>query len=294
MALSNPRTIFGVHSFTPYNVTTGEFYGTVKVLDSSSLALAGELISLTGGSSKYPWAIEDGLITAELSLAFSQYEDFLIEIMLGKAPTANAAEATGSVTTIANKFGTSTVSATVGIASIGVTAADEGDLKFGKYVVKVASATTVDVYLASDIDITRGTDGVYVNDLLLVESGITIADTSATVAMADYGLEFTSGSGTIAMTVGDTAVFSVRPPNTKSMDVIIGGTSDSFPEFGAILLAQKRGTSEMFEIDLFRAKAVGLPIGFTKNEWSTAEVTAEAFYDSTRDGVFSMRHVTPV
>lgn len=296
MALSTPRSIFGIHSITPYNISTGEFYGTVKVAQNSSLSLTGELIPLNGGSSKYPYAIEDGLITAELALSFSQYDDFLIELMLGKAPTANAAEASGSVSTITNKFGTSAVSATVGIASVAATAADEADLKFAKYVVKVASATTVDLYASSDADFARGTDGVFTNDLLLIEAGITIADTGATVAVADYGLEITSGSGTIAMTVGDTATFEVRPPNSGSMDVIIGGTSDSYPEFGCIIMAQKRGgsTGELFEIDCFKVKAVGLPIGFATNEWSTAEVTAQAFYDSNRNGVFSMRHVKPV
>lgn len=296
MALSTPRSVFGIHSVTPYNISTGEFYGTIKVLQNSSLALTGELLPLNGGSSKYPWAVEDGLITAELSLSFSQYDDFLVELMLGKKPTANAAETDGSVSGFANKSGTSLLEAATGIASIGITTGDEADLKFAKYVLKVASATTVDLYASSDADFARGTDGIYVNDLLLIEAGITIADTGATIAVADYGLEITSGSGTIAMTIGDTAEFSVRPPNAGSMDVVIGGSSDSYPEWGCIVMAQKRGgtTGEIFELDLFKVKAVGLPIGFATNEWSTAEVTAQAFYDSSKNGVFSMRHVKPV
>jgi len=296
MALSTPRSVFGIHSITPYNIDTGEFYGTVKVAQNSSLSMTGELIPLNGGSSKSPYGVEDGLITTELSLSFSQYDDFLIELFMGKKPTSNAAEATGSVSTVANKYGTSAVSATVGIDSIAVKAADEDDLKFGKYLVKVASATTVDLYMSSDADHGRGTAGSFTNDLLLIEAGIAIADTSATVDVADYGLEITSGSGTIAMTIGDTAEFSVRPPNAISMDVVIGGSSDSYPEFGVIIMAQKRGgaTGELFELDCFRVKAVGLPIGFSTNEWSTAEVTAQAFYDSARNGVFSIRHVKPV
>ena len=294
MALSNPRSIFGVHSVTPYNVSTGEFYGTMKVLQSSSLSLSGELINLNGGSSKYPWAVEDGLITSELSLSFSQYDDFLFELMLGKAPTSNAAEATGSVTALTNKNGTSVVEATTGIASVGVTSGDSADLKFTKYVVKVTNAASdeVTVYAASDVDFQRGTDGSYTSDLLDIGTAI-IPGTGGTVALADYGIEFTGGSGTIAMIDGDTAEFSVRPPNTESMDVVIGGAGDVFPEWGAIVMAQKRGTGEMFEIDLYRVKAVGLPIGFTTNEWSNAEITAQAFYDSTRNGVMSIRHIIP-
>jgi len=289
MALSNPRSIFGVHSVTPYNVSTGEFYGTMKVLQSSSLSLSGELLSLNGGSSKYPWAVEDGLITSELSLSFSQYDDFLFELMLGKAPTANAAEASGSVVALSNKTGT--LVAATGLASVGIKSGSEADLKFSKYVVKAVDATTVDVYAGSDVDFQRGTDGVFTNDLLkITATPLTIA-TDTAVTIPDHGLELTGGSGTIAMVADETATFSVRPPNTSSMDVVIGGAGDVFPEWGAIVMAQKRGTGEMFEIDLYRVKAVGLPIGFTTNEWSNAEITAQAFYDSTRNGVMSIRHI---
>ena len=297
MALSNPRSIFGVHSFSPYNINTGEFYGTVKVLDSSSLSLSGVTIDLNGGSSKYPWAVEDGLITSELSLSFSQYEDFLFEIFMGKSPTANAAEASGSITTLVDKSGV-VVNATTGIASIGLKSGSAADLKFAKYVVKVVSGTTVDVYMSSDADITRGADGEMQNDLLKITvSPLTVADAGGATEVPGFGIEILGGSGTVdletAGAVGDTAIFSVRPPNSKSMDVVIGGTSDIVPEFGAIIMAQSRGNGEMFEVDCYRCKGIGLPIGFTKQEWSTAEITAKVFYDSTRNGVFSLRHITP-
>jgi len=297
MALSDPRGIFGVHSFSPYNVTSGDFYGTVKVLDSSNLVLSGETIDLTGGSNKYPWAVEDGLISSEMSLAFSQYEDFLFEIFMGKSPTSNAAEASGSVTALANKSGT-VINATTGIASIGLKSGSSADLKFGKFIIEVISGTTVDVFLSSDADITRGTDGTYQNDLLKVtSSALTVPDTGGAVEIPGFGVEIIGGSGTVnletAGAIGDTAGFSTRPVNTKSMDVTIGGTADTIPEFGAIIMAQSRGNGEMFEIDAFRCKAIGLPIGFTKKEWSSAEVTAKLIYDSTRNGVFSIRHVTP-
>lgn len=293
MALSDPRSIFGIHSVSPYNRATGEFYGIAKVLDSSSIAVNSELIQLTGGSQKFPWAIENGLSTAEISLAIGQYDNFLLELAYGKAPTKNAAEANGSVTTITNKSGTSAVDATTGIASVALTSGDEADAKFAKYVAKVASSTTIDLYASSDVDFARGTDGVYSNDLLLIEAGITIPGTGGTVNSADYGLEFTGGSGSISMTTGDTATFEVRPPNTESTDLVIGGSTDVVPEIGMIIYAQQRGTQEMFEIDVYRAKLTGLPFGFAKNEWSVAEITAQAFYDSSRNGVMSMRHIIP-
>lgn len=295
MALSDPRVVYGIHSVTPYNRTTGEFYGTAKVLDSSSIAVNSELISLTGGSQKFPWAVENGLSTAEISLSVSQYDNFLLELAYGKAPTANAAEASGSVSTITNKSGSSVASATTGIASVTATSGDESDLKFGKYVVKVtdAASDTVTVYMSSDVDFSRGTDGEFSNDLLAI-GDVIIGDTGGTSNLADYGLEFTGGSGTVALTDGDTATFEVRPPNSESMDVVIGGSSDVVPEIGMIIYAQQRGNGELFEIDAFRVKISGLPFGFTKNEFSTAEITAQAFYDSGKNGVMSIRHVKPV
>ena len=119
----------------------------------------------------------------------------------------------------------------------------------------------------------------------------TIPGTGGTVSLADYGLEFTGGSGTIAMTDGDTAVFEVRPVNTSNITVTIGGVSDVFPEFGCLIYGQKKGSGQMFEIDLFKCKAIGMPLNFTPQEFSEAEVTIKAFYDSARSGIMSLRSI---
>lgn len=289
MALSAPKTIFGIHSVTPYNTTTGEFYGELRVLESSSLSLQGELVDLMGGSNKYAWESQDGAITAEMALNFSEYPDFVYELFLGKAPTSFSAEANGNVSTITNKSGTSVVAST-GIASVSLKTGEQADLKFGRYLVKVASATTVDVYFSSDYDIARGTDETISSDLLLVESGITITQ-SAAVDVGDFGLELTGDSGVIAMTTGDTATFEVRPVNQGGMTVKIGATASSeFPEFGAVLYAQKK-SNELYEIDCFKCKALGMPINFNRNAYSAAEVSVKVLYDSDRDGVFEVRRV---
>lgn len=291
MALSNPRGVFGVHSWTPYNRTTGEFYGTALVLASSSLNLSGELIELVGGSQRYSWAVEDGAITAELSLNFREYPDFLFELFLGKAVTSNAAEASGNCSTLTNKSGTSLVDASTGVATATVKSGSEADLKFGKFVVKVVTATTVDVFASSNIDFNRGTDKEFENDLLKITASPLTITASTAVEIPGYGVELTGGSGTIGMTAGDTATFEVRPINTESTTVSIGGGSDTFPEFGSIVYAQQRSNGEMFEIDLVRCKAIGMPIGFSEKAWAEGEVTVKAFYDSTLNKVADIRHV---
>lgn len=293
MALSDPRIIFGVHSVSPYSRTTGEFYGILRVLGGSSLSLSGELLKLNGGSNKFPWAVEDGNITAEMSLKIKEYPDFLFELFLGKAPTAAGADTAGTVSAVTDKYGTSVVAST-GLASVSVIpSTGAADLKFGKYLVKAVSATTIDVYASTNIDFARGTDADYESDLLKVTSSPLTITTGGNTDLASFGLRFVGGAGAIAFVSGDTATFEVKPPSSKSMSVLIGENSAVFPEFGAILMAKKRGNLEMFEVDAFRCKAVGLPIGFEENAFSEAEVKAEVFYDSAKNGIMSVRSILP-
>lgn len=293
MALSQPRVYFGIHSFTPYSRTTGQPYGILKVLQGSTIALEAEQVDLMGGSSQYPWASENSTISADISLKTSQYENFMYELFLGKAPTDNAAETAGSVTTITNKSGTSVVAAT-GIASVGLKSGSSSSVKFGKYVVVAASTTTVDVYCMSDVDAGRGTNFTYQNDgLKITASALTITQ-SAAVEIPGTGLELTGGAGVIGMTAAHTATFTSRPINDDSADVIIGSSSDTvFPEFGAVILTQKLGNGQMLEIDAYRCKAAGMGHPFEYGAFSQTEVNVKMLYDSTLDGVFAKRWVKP-
>lgn len=294
MSLSAPRLIFGVHAFTPYSRTDGVPYGTIKVLKSSSLVLSGALVDLLGGSSKYPWASEPGPISAELQLKGNAYADFLFTLFLGYAPTTTAAQTTGSVTTLTNKNGTSVKSATTGITSVTIKSGSDADLKFGKYVVKAASATTVNVYLLGDVDIARGTDGTMQDDNLKITATALTITASTGVDIPSFGLTLTGGSGTIGMTTGDTATFSVLPDNTTSTAVNIGSSAGTlFPEFGAILHAAKRGDQELNEIDVYRCIGSGMPVNFNENAWSEYDIKVKCLYDSAQDGVFGYRYVFP-
>jgi hypothetical protein len=291
MALSAPRSLFGIHSVSPYSRSDGSFYGELRVLESSSLSLSGETIDLLGGSNKFPWESADGSITAEMSLSFSEYPDFVFTLFLGNAPTTSAAEAGGSISTATNVKGTSVISAANGISGVAATSGDEADLKFGKYIIIATAAQTFDLYLGSDADIGRGTDGDYLTDSLKVASGLDVSSTSAVDAI--FGLTFTK-VGTPAFTIGDSAEFYVKPINTSSMDVTIGNQANqSFPNFGALIMGQKKGDGEMLEIDAFNCKAVGMPINFSRNSFSAAEVTVKMLYDSAKDGVFKVRWVQP-
>lgn len=289
--LSNPRHIFGVHSFTAYKRTTGEAYGTAQVLGGSSLSLTGELVKLNGGSQKYPWSIQSGLISSEITVKFKQYEDWQFEVFMGKAPTSLGIDAAGAVSTLTDKFGTSVADAVTGIASVSVIpTTGAANLKFGKYVLKATSASAVSVFSYTDIDFARGTDGSFLSDDLAIATAQTIT-TGGNTDLAAFGLRLTGGSGAIAMVSGDTATFEVKPPSSRSMEVLIGATTDVFPEFGAIMYGAKMGDLSMVEIDAFRVKGSGLPIGLEENAFSEAEVKCEAFYDAALGGTMKIRWI---
>lgn len=291
MALSNPRSIFGVYSVTPYNRTTGEGYGTAKVIGEASLNMTGELVKLTGGASPFPWDVAEGNVSSEFSMKIKELPNWLFDLFAGKTPTTAGVDAAGTVSALTNKFGTSVVSATTGIASVSVKSGSKADLKFTKYVVKATDTTHVDVYAMSDIDFNRGTDKQFVNDSLKITSSPLAITASTPVEIPGFGLELTGGSGTIGMTAGDTATFQVLPPSTASMSVKVGGSGDSVPEFGCIIHAQAKN-GKMVEIDVFRAKGIGLPLSFAEKAFAEFEIKVEAFYDADRNGVYEMREIS--
>ena len=247
-----------------------------------------------GGSQKFAWAVEDGSIKAEMSLKFSQFEDFMFTLFLGATPTPVAADADGSCSLIANKYGTSVVAGT-GLASVQGKAGSEASMKFGKYVVKATDATHVDVYFSSDADLGRGVAGTMQNDLLKITATPLVIATATAVEVPNFGITLTGGAGVIALVAGDTATFEVLPIHSGSSSVVIGAAANqTFPEFGAIVMAQKRGNQELFELDCYRCKAAGMPLGFEQNAFAEAEVKVKCFYDSALDGVFKVRAVKAV
>ena len=285
MALSNPRSIFGIHQISPYNLETGEFYGTMRVLGSSTLSLSSEQIDLMGGSSRYPYDSEIGPMTSEMKIVAREYPDWAFELFLGKKPTRTAASTISVVSTATNVQGTSIINATNGISSVDLIALTGDDnAKFGNYIIKAVTPTSVEVYVSTNINFDRGTDAVYEDDLLKITAApIVIA--IGTNPIPAFGLDLT-GIGVSAFTVGDTASFTVDIPHKGKMDVVIGGVSDIFPKFGCMVYAQKKGNGGLFQINCFNVQAAGLPIGFTEKEFSEAEISAKLLFSSAKNGVF--------
>jgi hypothetical protein len=285
MALSQPRSAFGIDSIAFYNRTSGEFYGApLRVLAGSELNFTGEVIDLVGGSSKFPWGSSEGAITAEVNMTIREYPDYLFNLFLGATATTTALT-TGSVSVGVNKKGTSIINGTNGISSVIATVGDTADLKTGKYVIKATGAAAADVYVSSTIDVAAS---LITNDLMKIFS-IDVSSTSA--VNAAFGLTFNK-IGTPAFVTDDTAEFEVINASAASESVVtVGASGASFPEFGCLIYAQKQGSAEIFEIDLFKVKAVGMPIVLKEKAYSEYSITGKASYDATKDGVYRLRMI---
>lgn len=292
--LSSPRILFGVHSISPYSRVDKTPYGILKVVGSASISLQASVEQLYGGANRFSWAAESKTISSDVSAKVKAYPGFLFTLFLGATNTDNAAEALASVSALVNFKGTSCFSAVTGIASVAVTTGNEPNVKFSKYMIKVVSTTTVDVYAFSDIDFARGTtQGAYQNDGLKITATPLTITAATVVVIPTTGLAFTGGSGAIALVVGDSAYFSSRPENTASSDIIVGNAVTTLPAFGAVFLAQKRVTGEMCEIEAFNVIGSGMPIPLDEMAFSTTELKMTCLYDAPNDAVFKIRYVNP-
>ena len=295
MALSTPRMLFGAHSIAPYNRTTMLPYGVLKVIGGANIELNGEFQDLYGGSSKYAYASEPSQISSQITANLKSVEDFAMELFLGATVSTRAAAANGEVVGFANQVGTSVSDATTGIAGVAITSGDEADAKFGRYVVKAVGASTVDVYVMSDIDFARGTNANYENDALkITASPITIPSSGGTVNIADFGLEFTGGSGTVALTTNDVAFFDVYPAHSGVSEITVGSSTSEFPAFGAFIQAGKRGSGEIFEIHAFNCQGGGMPIPLQEKQWMITDVVIKLLRDESQDAVFKITAIDEV
>lgn len=290
--LSAPRILFGVHSISPYSRVNKLPYGILKVIGSADLAMSCSVEELYGGASKFSWAAETKTIASNVTAKVKSFPGFLFSLFMGASDTVNAAETTGSVSALANYgAGTSVVSATTGISgTLTLTSSDNSEIIFGSFVIVAVTDTTVDVYAMSDVDFARdaGSLSYQNNALKITTTPLTVTSTTAT-PIPGIGISFTGGSGTIGMTVGDTAFFTSRPINTGSEDIVIGASTTVIPAFGAVFLSQRRATAEMFEIEAYNVVAAGIPIPMSEMAFSQTELKMSLIYDSVQNAVLKIR-----
>ena len=294
MALSESFHAYGIHSMAPARRADSLPYGIFKVLGGGTISLTAEFEDLFGGSNKFAVASEAKTVTSEFTSTVKSMPDFLFELYLGASVSTTAASATGTISALANDNGTSVNDASTGIDDITLKASSEGDLKTGTYVIKAVSATTVDVYLYTDIDFSNGASLEYqTDDLKINASPLTIVASTAT-EIVGAGLEMNGGSGTIGMTDNDTATFTVAAPHGGISDITVGKSSSIFPEHKIHAVAAKRANGDILEIEMFKAVGAGFPIALEETVFSIPELTIKLLYDSAKDGIAKFRKIRGV
>lgn len=292
MALSDPLSNFGIHSATFFNRATGEPYGQFRVLGDSGLDFSSSGIKLYGGSSDAPWDSQRTVSESMLTMNVKEFPDFLFEKVLGSTVTTTATSTTGTVSAITNKSGSSIVAST-GIASASFKTGEELNMKAGRYTVKYATATSVDVFIDTNIDETRGDNLTFQDDLLKITASPLTITQSAAVEIPNTGIELTGDSGVIALTATDTATFEVAHPHSGFSDIAIGATSDTIPEIGISVWGQLRDNQSYVTAELHRAKASsGIVLPFAEKGFSITPLTFDLLFDSAKSKVADVRILT--
>lgn len=287
--------IFSIHSLCAVNRTTGLPYAQpTENVGSLVISDVVEIVKQMGGPGGYPHAVGRGRSSAEITLKMKHFPSWLLQLAYGLAPTVNSTpSATGSTANFLNKKGTSVKKADTGIASVTVKSGSEASVKFGKFAIKAASATTVHLYILSTVDLNRGTPLVIQDsEGRITASPLTIPDTGGTVEVPGTGLELTGGSGTVAMVTGDTAVFESYPKFSQTIEADAGKPTAELFEFGLVVVGEKVGTpGVMTEVEIFRAVCGGMPLSFNEKAFDEPELKLALLYDQDQGKAFRERIV---
>lgn len=292
MSFGYNRINYGIHSICPFRISDGLPYGILKVLGGGTMTLSSEFEELFGGSNKFAWAVEAKTISSEWTATVKSMPDFMFELFLGASVVSTAASATGTVGDFKNVLNASVLEATTGIATVTAKAGSEADLKDGLYMIKAVSATTVDVYALTDIEFKKlgSTNQLnYIDEALKINATPLTIVQSATTEVVGLGVDLTGGSGVIAMTIGDTARFSVSSAHAGLSEISIGSSSTQFPEHRQLCLGQKRANGDTFEMELFRVVGSGMPIPFEEQTFAIPELAMKLVQDPCEDKVAVIR-----
>lgn len=276
MPLSNPVTAFGIHQATIIDRDTKVMH-PLLVLGDFSPEITEENIKLFGGSNAYPWDTAQGNAESNISFTVKQYDLPVWRYFAGDGPNSYVEDANGdtagAASALSNLIGTSVFNASTGIATATVKSGENP--KYGEYLVKAVTSTTVDVYLDNNLD------GVsYVDDNLKITSSPLTITASSAVEIPGANLELNGGSGTISLTTGDIAKFNAKPINTYNFDYYLGATGASKKEFGLRVFLEKLDGNKYRTLYLPRVKANGISPSLPEKDWSTFETELVILFDS--------------
>jgi hypothetical protein len=287
MALSNPRTQFGIYSISAYSRITGTPYGIARVLGDFNISGEPEKKELFGGASNIPYDIEWGQQSADASFNLKEMAPWLFEVA-GYTRTTSSSESGGSVA-IANYVGSS-VSGSGGISGIAVNATYKANLKDAVYFAVCTAATKLKIYAASDLKFQNGTDLAFVDDTMIIHAGEITLSTGANSSDTWETLGLTAtGGGSVAMTTGDVAKITVKAINAGASTYAYTSTSTPI-ECGLYCYSQAKSDGSFVSVHIPRATIANIPIVLKEKDFFTTDVKVGIKYDSTAGYAFKIFH----
>ena len=272
MAQSQPVGIYGLWSVMLLDYISKMPLAMAKVAGEFTIPFSFDLEDFVGGAEKLVLDSEPKYAKADTTFAFKQFDRQLFQYLSGATVTNRIAEASGAVTLLTNAKGTSIMSTTTGIASVGLKALGAAELKAGRYIVLAADATHVDVYATTDADFsavfTGGTTLDFVDDTYkITKTPLSIA-MGASVDVISLGVDFTGGSGTIALVPGDSAYFDIRPANIGSETIIVGKQNTFLKRMGLVAVSQPKSNGEVLTVYCPKVQTSGFDISLKEYSWA--------------------------
>lgn len=271
MAQSQPVGIYGLWNIMLLDYVSKLPLACAKVAGEFTIPFSFDLEDFVGGAEKFVLDSEPKYAKADTTFAFKQFDKQLFQYLSGANVTSHVAEAAGAVTALVNAKGT-LMSATIGIASVGLTALETHELKAGRYIVLATDATHVDVYATTDADFsgvfTSGTELAFVDDTYKITKTPLVIGTGVAVDVPSLGVSLTGGSGTIALVAGDTAFFDVRPANIGSETIIVGKQNTFLKRMGLVAVSQPKANGEVLTVYCPKVQTSGFDISLKEYSWA--------------------------
>lgn len=280
MALSNVEIIKGLGSLTICDYDTGVPITLLQSADNMKVTPSFEESKLETSRG----VIDEDLGTPSYTLEFEAYEygAALVEKCFGGVHSTYTA--TAAIEDIENLGDGDAYSATTGATPV-LIPADAANLKYGQYTATAKTASTLTVYMTTDITRNEGEDVTVIDSLLIADDVAVTTGVITSTGLSDYGFGMTGGSGTIGMTVGDSFTFFVRPAQAGYRHDV-GGTSSEYATVSAVAYPKKKNSIYRAVIlHKFQLKPIAIEVG---KEYSKYTISATLQYDSTKDAVFAL------
>jgi hypothetical protein len=272
------QNIFGGEAAVLYKPATREVLQILDVIGGGGLDRSVEAIPLNGGSYQAAVGIEYGMPENSLSITARQIGKGLFTTFENAEITEHAAEINGYVSEV------KALSGAVSDYEAAAITGKAGNLPFGKVIVRIVESGKARIIVQGSLS--QGPTGWQSED------GAVMTDVAATaegtIQAEEIGLEITLGA---AITVGNAAMFEVRPPNSGGYSASVGRSVGR--EIGVMIIHPRQANGSITFWDMPRVSVAGLPLAWDERAWAEFELTGTPMVDLCTGELYSFNTLLP-